>query len=80
VAQIRQLERRLSELMGEEAWRESGLGAPADVEELQRQVVSREQLNTELNARLEERDAELEAARAANRELTRALNQRETAR
>jgi hypothetical protein len=32
--------------------------------------------NTELSARLEETDAELEAARAANRELTRALNQK----
>ncbi|MET8771173.1 hypothetical protein [Streptomyces sp. NPDC004658] len=63
--------------MGEQTWRESGLGAPADYEELQRQVVRLEQMNTELTARLEERDAELEAARAANRELTRALNQRE---
>ncbi|WP_331744667.1 DUF6262 family protein (plasmid) [Streptomyces sp. NBC_01136] len=80
LAQIRRLERRLSELMGEQAWRESGLGAPADVEELQRQVVGLEQMNTELTARLEARDAELEAARAANRELTRAVNQRGAAR
>ncbi|WP_257039728.1 hypothetical protein [Streptomyces sp. OV198] len=49
--------------MGEQAWRESGLGAPADQEELQRQVSRLEQANTELLARLEERDAELEAAR-----------------
>ncbi|NMI55714.1 MULTISPECIES: hypothetical protein [unclassified Streptomyces] len=62
--------------MGEQAWRESGLGAPADQEELQRQVSRLEQANTELLARLEERDAELEAARAAIRELTRALNQK----
>ncbi|MFF3330654.1 hypothetical protein ACFYWX_14015 [Streptomyces sp. NPDC002888] len=79
VTQIRRLERRLSELMGKQAWRESGLGAPADHEELQRQVTRLEQMNTELTAQLEERDAELEAARAANRELTRALNQRESA-
>jgi hypothetical protein len=65
--------------MGEQAWRESGLGTPADQEELQRQVSRLEQANTELSARLEERDAELEAARAANRELTRALNQTGTA-
>ncbi|GHE16012.1 DUF6262 family protein [Streptomyces alanosinicus] len=76
ITQIRSLERRLSKLMGEQTWRESGLGPPADHEELQRQVVHLEQMNTELTARLEERDAELEAARAANRELTRALNQR----
>lgn len=76
VTQTRRLERRLSELMGEQAWRESGLGASADKEELQRQVTRLEQANTDLSARLEEKDAELEAARAANRELTRALNQK----
>ncbi|MEU9291072.1 DUF6262 family protein [Streptomyces sp. NPDC048275] len=79
VTQIRRLGRRLSQLMGEQAWRESGLGVPADLEELQRQVTRMEQMNTELTARLEERDSELEAACAANRELTRALNQRESA-
>ncbi|MFJ9360810.1 MULTISPECIES: DUF6262 family protein [Streptomyces] len=79
VSQTQRLERRLAELMGEQAWRESGLGAPADQEELQRQVSRLEQANTELLARLEERDAELEAARAANRELTRAMNQKGTA-
>ncbi|MCX4596929.1 hypothetical protein OG819_47065 [Streptomyces sp. NBC_01549] len=62
--------------MGEQAWRESGLGAPADQEELQRQGSRLEQANTELLARLEERDAELEAARAAILELTRALHQK----
>ncbi|WP_308299010.1 alpha/beta hydrolase [Streptomyces sp. GESEQ-35] len=46
---------------------------------LQRQVSRLEQANTELLARPEEREAELEAARAANRELTRALNQKGTA-
>lgn len=40
------------------------------------QIRRLERMNAELTARLEERDAELEAARAANRELTRALNQR----
>jgi Tfp pilus assembly protein FimV len=49
--------------MGEQVWRDSGLGAPVDVEELQRRVASLEQMNTELTAQLEERDAELEAAR-----------------
>ncbi|WP_234351537.1 DUF6262 family protein [Streptomyces sp. XY413] len=46
--QIRHLERRLSELMGEHVWRESGLGAPADHEELQRQATRLEQASIEL--------------------------------
>ncbi|MFC7266472.1 hypothetical protein [Streptomyces lutosisoli] len=44
-----------------------------------RQVSRLEQANTELLARLKERGAELEAARAANRELTRARNRKEAA-
>ncbi|MFD8340544.1 DUF6262 family protein [Streptomyces solisilvae] len=75
-ARVQQLENRLSKLMGEHAWRASGLGAPADIEELQRTITRLEQKNTELSSSIEEREAELEAARAANRELTRALNQR----
>jgi chaperonin cofactor prefoldin len=75
-ARIQQLEKRLSEALGEQVWRESGLGAPADTEELQRQVTRLEQQNVDLAGRLEECQADLEAARSANRELTRALNQR----
>ena len=74
-SRVRQLETRLSELMGDHAWRESGLGAAADIDELQRKVVRLEQANVEMAGALEERTAELDAARAANRELTRALNQ-----
>ncbi|MGP3945496.1 hypothetical protein [Streptomyces sp. 6N106] len=76
VTRVQQMEKRLSELMGERAWRESGLGTPADVEELRCTITRLEQRNVELASNLEEREAELEAARAANRELTRALNQR----
>ncbi|WP_328508026.1 MULTISPECIES: DUF6262 family protein [unclassified Streptomyces] len=76
VTRVQQMEKRLSELMGEQAWRESGLGAPADVEELQRTITWLEQRNVGLASNLEEREAELEAARVANRELTRALNQK----
>jgi hypothetical protein len=72
---VRQLEARLSGLMGDQAWRESGLGAAADIDELQRRIVGLEQVNVDLFGTLEERTAELEAARAANRELTRSLNQ-----
>ena len=66
---IRQLEMKLSELLGEQAWRESGLGAPADTDQLQRQITELEQQVVDLNDQLEERSQELEAARAANREL-----------
>lgn len=77
VGRIPQLEKRLSVALGEQIWRESGLGAPADVEELQRTITRLEQQTVALKASLEEREAELEAAREANRQLTRALNQRE---
>jgi hypothetical protein len=73
-AHNRQLERKLSEVLGEQAWRESGLGAAPDIDQLQRQVTGLEQRNIALQHQLEERDGELEAARAANRELISALN------
>ncbi|MEU1631204.1 DUF6262 family protein [Streptomyces sp. NPDC020096] len=77
---VRQLETRLSELMGEQAWRESGLGSGADLDDLHRKINRLEQESVDLKAALEERTAELEAAREANRQLTRALNQGGTSR
>ncbi|MFE0380005.1 hypothetical protein ACFW1M_31610 [Streptomyces inhibens] len=76
---IQQLEKRLSPTPGEHAWRKSGLGASADVEGLRHTITRLEQQNTELAGSLEETRSDLEAARtarAANRNLTRALNQR----
>lgn len=73
-AHNRQLERKLSEVLGEHAWRESGLGAAPDIDALQRQVTGLEQRNLALQRQLEQRDGELDAARAANRELIAALN------
>ncbi|MET9030459.1 DUF6262 family protein [Nocardia sp. NPDC004168] len=75
-AHNKQLEKKLSELLGEHAWRESGLGAPADIDQLQRQIVTLEQQLAQLLAQLEERDQELSAARAANRELFANMNKR----
>ncbi|WP_326617663.1 hypothetical protein OG863_09760 [Streptomyces decoyicus] len=75
-ALVRQLEERLSKALGQEAWRASGIGAPAEAEELHNQVARLEQRAVELTRALEERQAELDAARTANRDLTRALNQR----
>lgn len=68
------LERKLPGLLGQQVWRESGLGAPADVEQLQRRITSLEQQVVGLIGRLEERDQELDAARAANRDLFTNMN------
>jgi hypothetical protein len=76
-ARIRQLEARLSQMLGEQAWHASGLGAPADIDDLQRTIARHEQAHIDLAAQLDERTEELGAAREANRELTRALNQRQ---
>jgi chaperonin cofactor prefoldin len=75
-SRIQQLEKRLSELLGDQAWRESGLGAPADIEQLNTRITSLEQQTADLRLQLEERDDELAAARAANRELMAQLNAR----
>ena len=71
---IQQLEKRLSEALGDQAWRESGLGAPADIDALNQKITHLEQQVTDLRLQLEERDGELAAARAANRELMARLN------
>ena len=74
-ARVRQLEQRLSGALGEQAWRESGLGAPADIDALNQKITHLEQQAADLRLQLEERDDELAAARAANRELMTRLNQ-----
>ncbi len=71
---VQQLEKRLSQALGEQAWRESGLGAPADIDALGQQITHLEQQAIDLRIQLEERDEELAAARAANRELMAQLN------
>jgi Family of unknown function (DUF6262) len=73
-ARIQQLERRLSETLGEQAWHESGLGAPDDIDQLKQHIVTLEQHTVDLRLQLEERDQDLAAARTANRELMTQLN------
>ncbi|WP_234334036.1 hypothetical protein [Streptomyces viridochromogenes] len=75
-SRVKHLEDHLSRQLGERAWRESGLAAAPDIAELQTTIEHLKQRNAELTQNLEERQAELDAARAANRDLTRALNQR----
>ncbi len=71
---VQQLEKRLSQALGEQAWHESGLGTPADADALSQKISQLEQQATDLRLQLEERDQELTAARAANRELMAQLN------
>lgn len=73
-ARTQQLERRLSELLGEQTWRASGLGAAEDVDKLKQRIVLLEQQALDLQLQLDERDQELTAARGANRELMTRLN------
>jgi hypothetical protein len=73
-ARIQQLEKRLSEALGEQTWRESGLGAPTDIDTLHQRISQLEQHNLDLQQQLDEREEDLVAARAANRELMARLN------
>ena len=73
-ARIQQLEKRLCEALGEHTWRESGLGAPADIDTLHQRIGQLEQHNLDLQHQLAEREEDLAAARAANRELMARLN------
>ncbi len=73
-AYVHQLEKRLSEILGEQAWRQSGLGAPDDIEQLKARITTLEQQVVDLRLREEELTDELAAARVANRELMTRLN------
>ncbi|MBY4109210.1 hypothetical protein HQO82_04240 [Rhodococcus fascians] len=73
-AHTKQLERKLSETLGEQAWRDSGLGAPTDIDQLQHRIIELEQHLASLADVLAERTSELEAARAANREMFAQIN------
>jgi len=73
-SRVRQLEKRLSEVLGEKAWQESGLGVPADVDALNQTINHLEQQAIDLRLQLDERDQDLAAARTANRELIAQLN------
>ncbi|MCX4404205.1 hypothetical protein OG840_21425 [Streptomyces sp. NBC_01764] len=75
-ASVRQLEKRLSQSIGTKTWADSGLGASVDVDQLQRRITTLEQRLSSMQGELDERIEELEAARAANREMTRSLNHR----
>lgn len=69
-----QLEKRLSEALGETVWQQTGLGASPDLDALQRQISHLEQQVIELRRQLADRTDELDAARATTRELMAQLN------
>ncbi|MFF2520139.1 DUF6262 family protein [Streptomyces sp. NPDC058086] len=71
---MRHLEAKLSELLGEQTWRESGLGAPDDIGQFKDRITTLEQQVRELSGQLDEREQELQAARSANRQLISRLN------
>jgi hypothetical protein len=73
-SRVRQLEKRLSETLGEQAWRESGLGTPADIDSLNQKIIHLEQQAIDLRLQLGEQGEDLAAARATNRELMAQLN------
>lgn len=74
--QLRHLERILSELKRREVWAATGLEPLDEATSLRRELDQTRQQLLDRATELEDRDRELEAARAANRELMAQLNAR----
>jgi hypothetical protein len=55
---------RTTPALGEQAWRESGLAAPADIDALNQKISQMEQQVIDLRLQLEEQGDDLAAARA----------------
>ncbi|WP_432137177.1 hypothetical protein [Streptomyces sp. bgisy154] len=73
-AQVRALEARLSEALGEQVWHEVGIGGPDDTEQLKARITGLEQQVVDLELKLQDQADELNAARSTNRELMAQLN------
>jgi predicted nucleic acid-binding Zn-ribbon protein len=67
---------RLSEILGEEVFRASGIGRTDDTEALRTRAGQLEQQVLDLRQELEERTDDLDAARAANRDLMTLANRK----
>jgi predicted nucleic acid-binding Zn-ribbon protein len=67
---------RLSEVLGEEVFRASGIGRTDDTEALRTRAGQLEQQVLDLRQELEERTDDLDAARAANRDLMTLTNRK----
>jgi hypothetical protein len=72
--QVTDLEDRLSELLGQQVFDRSGLGAPASTAAVHAELEAQRQTVLDLRRVLEERDEELAAARETNRRLMNQLN------
>ena len=81
---ISRLEKKLSHVLGDNAWKENGLGAPTDIGALQQRITSLEQQLVDVAAQLagrspprisvRSREDDIDAARNANREFMAQLN------
>jgi hypothetical protein len=72
--QISDLEERLSELLGRQAFERSGLGAPASTAAVHAELEAQRQTILDLKRALEERDEELAAVRETSHRLMNQLN------
>jgi hypothetical protein len=72
--QVADLEDRLSEVLGQQSFDRSGLGAPAGTAAVHAELEAQRQTVLDLRRMLEERDEELAAARDTNRRLMNQLN------
>ena len=72
--QVTDLEDRLSELLGQQAFDRSGLSAPASTVAVHAELEAQRQTVLDLRRVLEERDEELAAARETNRRLMNQLS------
>jgi chromosome segregation ATPase len=68
------LTQRLSEILGDDAFRTAGLTQPDDSQALRTRLADLEQQLLDCRQDLQDRDDELAAARAANRDLMTAIN------
>ncbi len=75
---ISDLEDRLSDLLGQQSFDRSGLGAPASTAAVQAELDAQRQIVLDLKLALEEQDEELAAAREANRRLMNQVNRART--
>jgi hypothetical protein len=74
IRQVKLLESRLSDALGNQAYQTSGIGAPDKTAQLEHRCLELEQRLLDLTGQLEERTDELQAARTANRDLMSMLN------
>jgi hypothetical protein len=73
---VSSLERRLSEMLSEQVYRASGIGAPDHTADVERHAAALSQRLLDLQHELDDRTDELAAARAANRELMMEFDRR----